>query len=176
MNSWWILIPPLATIPLQATPWLDVYHYFKLSVHEQNAATTHDVSRVDTWIVVDILHRAGLASRTPSDSFSCTSSNIIYLITCTKCKKQYVGLTTKQLSTRINHHRLNILNRKQIYVSVHFNFPDHSITNLSVQAIDKVPDQCAHPLQELLRLEKYWIAELKTWQPMGLNVSIGTIQ
>lgn len=107
-------------------------------------------------------------------NFSCVSSNIIYLISCTKCKKQYVGLTTKQLNVRINHHRTNILNRKQIYVSKHFNFPDHNINNLSVQAIDKVPDQCSQPLQELLRLEKYWIDTLKTWQPLGLNVDTGS--
>ena len=31
---------------------------------------------------------------------TCTSSYIIYLITCTKCRKQYVGMTTKQLNTR----------------------------------------------------------------------------
>ena len=90
-------------------------------------------------------------------SFSCTSSNLIYLITCTKCKKQYVGLTTKQLNVRINHHRTSILNHKQIYLSVHFNFSDHNINNLSVQVIDKVPDQCPQPLQELVRLEKFWI-------------------
>ena len=106
-------------------------------------------------------------------SFSCTSSNLIYLITCTKCKKQYVGLTTKQLNVRINHHRTSVLNHKQIYLSVHFNFSDHNINNLSVQAIDKVPDQCPQPQQELVRLEKFWINTLKTWQPLGLNVSLG---
>ena len=41
-------------------------------------------------------------------SATCSSSNVIYLITCTKCKKQYVGLTTKPLRTRINHHLSNI--------------------------------------------------------------------
>ena len=50
--------------------------------------------------------------------FSCKSRNIIYLITCTKCKKQYVGLTTQQLNTRINHHRTNIRNKKDIYIYV----------------------------------------------------------
>ena len=45
-------------------------------------------------------------------NFTCTSRNVIYLITCTRCKKQYVGLTTQQLNIspniRLNHHRTNI--------------------------------------------------------------------
>ena len=107
-------------------------------------------------------------------SFSCTSSNIIYLITCKKCHKQYVGLTTKQLNTRINHHRTNISNHKSIYLCVHFNFPDHSVEDLSVQAIDTVPEGCKNTLQELQKMERYWIKTLKTLQPHGLNVSMGT--
>ena len=70
---------------------------------------------------------------------TCSSLNLIYLITCTKCKKQYVGLTTKQLNVRINHHRSNIFQNKTIYLCIHFNFPDHGINHLSVQVIDKVP-------------------------------------
>ena len=69
-------------------------------------------------------------------NFSCTSRNLIYVITCTNCQKQYVGLTTQQLSK-------------------HFNLPDHSIKNLSVQAIDCVQETHKYPLQELRTLEKY---------------------
>ena len=86
----------------------------------------------------------------------------------------YIGLTTTQLNTRINHHRSNILNHKRIYLCVHFNFPDHSLEDLSVQAIDTVPDNCLNSLQELKKLETYWIQVLKTLQPLGLNVSKGT--
>ena len=103
--------------------------------------------------------------------FTCTSTNIIYLITCNKCKKQYVGHTTNQLNTRINHHRSNILNKKSIYISQHFNRPDHSISNLKVQPIDK-----GDTLQELLKLETFWIKTLRTRVPNGLNISPGTTQ
>lgn len=75
-------------------------------------------------------------------SFSCNSKNIIYLITCTKCKKQYVGKTTRPLKERINHHRTSIFTQQKRYISIHFNFPDHQITNLTVQAIDtSTPDK-----------------------------------
>ena len=107
-------------------------------------------------------------------NFVCSSRNLIYVITCTKCQKQYVGLTTQQLNARINHHRSNIFNKKAIYLSRHFNLPDHSINNLSVQAIDRVQEDHSNPLQELRKLEKYWINTLRTLQPLGLNVSSGS--
>ena len=39
------------------------------------------------------------------------------------------NITTKKLNIGINHHRTNIFSK-------HFNLPDHSVDNLSVQAID----------------------------------------
>lgn len=95
--------------------------------------------------------------------FSCNSTNVIYLITCSKCKKQYVGKTTKPLRERINHHRTNINRNKKIYVCVHFNFPDHQLSNLTVQVIDSSPPN------QLSRLEQYWIQTLETVKPKGLN-------
>lgn len=38
------------------------------------------------------------------ESFTCASEFIIYLITCKKCKKQYVGKSTKTLRERMNRH------------------------------------------------------------------------
>ena len=98
-------------------------------------------------------------------SFTCKSSNVVYLITCTKCHKQYVGMTTSPLSTRINQHQTNILRKVPIYISKHFNLPNHSLTNLKVQPIDK-----ANSYNELQELEHFWISKLKTLQPSGLNV------
>ena len=91
-------------------------------------------------------------------SFSCSSSNLIYLITCTKCKKQYVGLTTHTLKYRVNHHRTNILNKKSIYLCEHFNLPDHNIRHLSIQAIDTTK-RTDH--MTLRQLELYWIENYK---------------
>jgi hypothetical protein len=92
--------------------------------------------------------------------FTCKSNNIIYLITCTKCKKQYVGMTTNQLNVRVNHHRTSILNKHRTYIHTHFNLPDHSINNLTVQAIDKV-EGTTNVYNELRNLEKYWIKNSK---------------
>ena len=81
--------------------------------------------------------------------------------------------STKKLNTRINHHHTNIFNNRRIHISKHFNLPDHSITNLHVQAID-----CAtkpyNAVEELHRLERFWIKTLQTQTPHGLNIRQGT--
>ena len=99
-------------------------------------------------------------------SFTCESTNIVYLITCTKCKKQYVGCTTQSLRYRINHHRSSIIRKMPSYIYKHFNLQDHDITNLKVKPIDTTED-----VNDLHNLEKYWIASLSTLVPFGLNVS-----
>jgi ferredoxin len=99
--------------------------------------------------------------------FGCTSSNIVYLITCTKCNKQYVGKTTKTLKERITRHRSIILTKQRRYLSLHFNLPEHSLNNLKVQVID-----AAETPTELDKLEQYWIHKLQTIEPKGLNCNV----
>ena len=96
-------------------------------------------------------------------NYSCNSTNIIYLITCKKCMKQYVGLTTKTLRERINHHRSTIIRKMKRYISSHFSLPDHNINDLTVQIIDSTPPN------SLAQTEQFWINTLKTTQPLGLN-------
>ena len=105
-------------------------------------------------------------------SFTCNSTNIFYLITCTKCKKQYIGCTTTQLNTRVNHHRTCIKNKKTTYIHKHFNLPDHSITHLKIQPIDR-PTSTKNSLQYLYNLERFWIGKLCTLHPYRLNSSPG---
>ena len=104
-------------------------------------------------------------SHTIRHSFSSKSRCVIYLITCEKCKKQYVGLTTQELHVRVNHHRSNILSKVRTYIANHFNFPDHSLDNLKLQCIDS-----ANTMKELMDLEHFWISTLKTKLPFGLNI------
>ena len=100
-------------------------------------------------------------------NFSCNSENLTYLITCTKCRKQYVGMTTQKLNVRLNHHRTSIFTNQRTYLHKHF---DHSLKNLTVQAIDKTnANPGAH--NELRKLEKFWIKILQTYQSIGHNVS-----
>ena len=79
-------------------------------------------------------------------------------------------MTTQKLNVRLNHHRTSIFTNRRTYLHKHFNLPDHSNKNLTVQTIDKTStDPGAH--NELRKLEKFWIKTLQTYQPIGLNVS-----
>ena len=103
-------------------------------------------------------------------SLTCTSRNIIYLITCTK---QYVGCTTQQLNTRINHHRTNIVNKIRTHVSTHFSQPGHILNqHLKVQPIDSATNS-EHTIKELYRLECFWIRTLRRLTSHGLNITPG---
>ena len=48
----------------------------------------------------------------PDDHFgigvACSTRNVIYLITCSKCSIQYVGMTTQQVRSRFDGHRFKI--------------------------------------------------------------------
>ena len=44
---------------------------------------------------------------------SCSTTNVIYLISCTKCDQQYVGETKRRVSERLSGHRSSI--RKRLY-------------------------------------------------------------
>ncbi|OCT77889.1 hypothetical protein XELAEV_18028986mg [Xenopus laevis] len=44
------------------------------------------------------------------DYYSCALSNVVYMITCTKCSTEdiYIGEIGRKLHTRMNHHRHKI--------------------------------------------------------------------
>lgn len=99
---------------------------------------------------------------------TCASKNIIYLITCNRCNLQYVGETTRALRERLTDHRSNIKTRRESPISIHFSSPLHSIQDLRIIAIEKIPDQKNSLLSRKDR-ENYWIRKLSTAHPQGLN-------
>jgi len=64
-----------------------------------------------------------------TDHFTCTSANVICCITCTLCKRLYIGDTGRQLGDRFREH-LNDEEKdnKDAYkpVARHFNLPNNS--------------------------------------------------
>ena len=101
----------------------------------------------------------------------CTSSKVIYLITCKKCKLQYVGQTRQKVSQRMNSHKFDIKNFSDpayaSSVATHFNSAGHSIDDFSFQPIDIVDND----MDRLIR-ETSWIHQLSTVFPGGMNTSV----
>ena len=96
---------------------------------------------------------------------NCHSTDIIYIIECNKCHKQYVGQTSNTLTTRLRQH-LRDIRLKHDYKSIaqHFNMVDHNIHDVIIFGVDHAAN-----LNTRLRLEEAWIHVIGTYQPAGLN-------
>ena len=95
---------------------------------------------------------------------TCTTSNIIYLISC---GIQYIGETKNLLKKRFYGHRSTVKTQKlDTPVGQHFNLPNHSISDMILQGIEALANG---PSQESVRLsrEKMWIKRVHTIHPHG---------
>ena len=98
-------------------------------------------------------------------SFNCNTSGIIYITTCEKCKKQYIGQTGRKLRDRFAEHLYNICQKKEV-TGVHYTSTGHSHWDLKVQVLEKVtPNTPSYRLER----EEFWIKKFSTKTPFGLN-------
>jgi hypothetical protein len=97
--------------------------------------------------------------------YTCSTKGVIYLTTCSKCMKQYVGQTGRRLSDRIKEH-LNCICLQKEVTGIHYNSKGHNSSNFQVQVIEKVSPNT--PNYRLER-EELWIKKLSTKTPNGLN-------
>ena len=77
-----------------------------------------------------------------SQSLDCDSHNIIYLVTCTFCKWQYVGESGRKHKDRSPEHLRDIDNapsedKPLKPIQLHFQQKNHSKDNFSIQVIEK---------------------------------------
>jgi len=104
---------------------------------------------------------------------SCKSNNLIYCLTCSTCKQQYVGQTKRRLMDRMQGHfyhiKHNILDDP---VGHHFNRDGHSgladVTIHILQFIKSAPDSL-HASLSRDTMEKKWIHRFHSMAPNGLN-------
>ena len=74
-----------------------------------------------------------------NDHFDCTTSNIIYCITCTLCNKLYIGESDRKLGDRFREHLLDVKNKgSDLFkpVARHFNLPGHSHKHMEICGIN----------------------------------------
>lgn len=119
--------------------------------------------------------------------YTCNSNAVIYFLKC-PCGKYYVGQTSRAVKIRINEHRSSI--RTYLYknieeraiidktdrkygetsVAQHFAAARHSVSDLRWAILEQIYEQNIGNLKnKLLRRETYWIVELDTMAPKGLN-------
>ena len=72
----------------------------------------------------------------------CNSSNVIYLITCQKCRMQYVGETDRKLKDRFSEHQGYVRNKVlSKSTGKHFNLPGHSLSDMKIRVIEKIQNK-----------------------------------
>ena len=99
---------------------------------------------------------------------TCQTSNVIYLLECGVCAHQYVGQTSRQLTTRVEEHGFDVVCKPNNSFSRHFKSTDHqdSFKNIKVTIIEHDPDWDCKRRKER---ESFWIRKLKTLFPNGIN-------
>ena len=118
-----------------------------------------------------------MEARKITDTISCKSKNLIYLIECKKCHLQYIGETKRQLNERFGEHRRSILNHEHLItptpVSLHFNQADHSINDVHL-----IPIELIRSKRDSVRKarEAHLINKAKTLHPFGINRKDGPRQ
>jgi len=96
----------------------------------------------------------------------CNSINIIYLISCIKCKLNYIGQTKRKLKDRLNGHRTNIKHKRNTAIAIHFNNTNHKLSHLKISPIEQI---YINKEETRLKRENFWINTLNTKYPNGLN-------
>ena len=103
-----------------------------------------------------------------TDHFTCTSSNVIYCITCTLCKELYIGETGRRLGDRFREHLRDVEKDDKNAskpVARHFNLPNHSKQHMVVC------DLSLHQgsTESRKTLEQKFIFQIGTLNPHGIN-------
>ena len=116
---------------------------------------------------------------------NCHSSNLIFIITCSNCKLQYVGETSQKLNERFGWHKSCLKDPKKYSfckkLSAHFNEGLCKNANYTVSIIEKLEGtgrternamdvQSREPRKSR---DTQWMLEVRTVYPYGLNDRIG---
>ena len=113
------------------------------------------------------------------EKINCKMTWLLYLCTCKKCSIQYVGKTEWPFNQRLNKHRFDVLVPDSPQVDQHFNQPNHDFDrDAQFTLIEKLTNLEGDKETKRKRIksrENFWIKELKTLHPDGLNEYINRI-
>ena len=81
-------------------------------------------------------------TRTIHDRIDCNSKNLIYIIHCLRCNKQYIGETKRRLKDRFNEHRRPVdrptPSSRPTAVSEHFLSDNHSPNDIELVPLELI--------------------------------------
>ena len=100
---------------------------------------------------------------------TCKICNIIYCITCKKCKKQYIGQSSREFWHRMYEHQYSVQTKKDTPVSKHFRGPNHSASDMSFSLVEWINKDPKFSNSLRLQRENYGIWTFKSLYPYGIN-------
>ena len=108
---------------------------------------------------------------------TCRSDWLVYLMECRLCPIiQYVGKSEPPANIRINKHRDDCKIATSIDIDQHFRSPGHTFNKHATFTISERLNTCTKTKLEgreiLETREDFWIMELQTLKPRGLNAKI----
>ena len=103
--------------------------------------------------------------------FSCTTSNLVYIITCRACTLSYVGETGRRLGDRFCEHLRSVSKKADLPVAKHFSSPGHTTDDMMVAVVRAG----LHNTRDRRRAEGRLIFKCKTLQPRGINIDFNFI-
>ena len=98
--------------------------------------------------------------------FTCTSSHLIYCISCSRCGMLYIGETGRCLRTRFGEHRRSVIsNDANQPVARHSNNGSHCVSDMKIRALCPIAGSNDSRKRHEMRL----ISKLGTVHPLGIN-------
>ena len=125
------------------------------------------------WKTCPFIHNVGKISGpkrsiTITDHFTCTSANVIYCITCTLCKKLYIGETGRRLGDRFREHPRDVEkdeNNASKPIAIRVNLPNHSKQHMAVCGLSLHQGST----ESRKTLEQKFIFLIGSLNPHGIN-------
>ena len=97
---------------------------------------------------------------------NCETTNIVYLIECSKCSERYIGESSRSLKSRLADHR-GYINRDLVDTATgaHFHTPGHDLSHLTITILEQPKNKIENYRKER---EKYLINLFNTYY-RGMN-------
>ena len=112
----------------------------------------------------------GKTHNIPDDS-QCTMTNVIYLLTCSVCKLQYIGETKNSFRRRFGDHNGYIRRKEKQPTAIHMNRHNDPTGHYIPQILEVIHRNPDLPETTAFRKKRevFWIYRFKTLIPKGLN-------
>ena len=103
--------------------------------------------------------------------FTCTTRNVVYILTCRACTLSYIGETGRRLGDRFCEHLRSVTKQADLPVAKHFSSPGHTTDDMMASVVN----DGFKNTKERRRTEGRLIFRCKTLNPGGMNIEFNFI-